>query len=92
MTEAIMVLAVSLGLAAAPPAAPQMAANSAATAGDAHSSARAPAPTAPAAAGEKVYCTSGTITGSRVSKQECKTKSEWKKDGVDIDELTNSSE
>lgn len=36
------------------------------------------------------YCVAyDSIVGSRVSKQECKTKEEWKKDRVDIDRMLN---
>ncbi len=36
------------------------------------------------------YCVAyDTIVGSRVAKQECKTKEEWKKSRVDIDRMLN---
>ena len=89
MTNAIMVLAVSMGLAAAPHPTTQVAANSVAAAA-AHSSVASTQ--ARAAEPEKTYCTSGTITGSRVVKQECKTKSEWAKEGVDVEDLMNGQE
>lgn len=89
MTNAIMVLAVSMGLAAAPHSTTQVAANSVAAAA-AHSSGASTQ--ARPAAPEKTYCTSGTITGSRVVKQECKTKAEWAKEGVDIEDLMNGQE
>ena len=36
------------------------------------------------------YCVAyDSIVGSRVAKQECKTKEEWKKSRVDIDRMLN---
>ena len=36
------------------------------------------------------YCVAyDSIVGSRVSKQECKTKAEWAKERVDIDKMLN---
>jgi hypothetical protein len=94
MTHSI-VLALSVGLLAGPTPTTQIATNStsntvAAAAGTSAAqpeTAKAQAPTA-----EKVYCTKGPITGSRMSKQECKTRSQWAKDGVDIDDLLNNQE
>ena len=41
-----------------------------------------------ASVSEQKYCQSyDNVTGSRVSKQECKTKREWAKDRVDIDKI-----
>ena len=41
-----------------------------------------------AAASEQKYCLSyENVTGSRVSKQECKTKRQWAKERVDIDKM-----
>ena len=41
-----------------------------------------------AAADQKKYCVAyDGVVGSRVTKQECKTKAEWAKDRVDIDKL-----
>ena len=41
-----------------------------------------------AAVSEQKYCLSyENVTGSRVSKQECKTKREWAKERVDIDKM-----
>ena len=41
-----------------------------------------------ASVSEQKYCLSyDNVTGSRVSKQECKTKREWAKDRVDIDRM-----
>ena len=91
MTHAMMFLALSMGLAGSPPATTQIAANNAVNAGAPHSSA-APQSQAKPAAPEKTYCTSGTITGSRVTKRECKTKAHWARDGVDIDDLLNSDQ
>ena len=90
MTSAIMVLTISMGLAGAPHSTTQVATNSVAGAAAAHSSGSTTEarPSAP----EKTYCTSGTITGSRVVKQECKTKAEWAKEGVDIEDLMNGQE
>jgi hypothetical protein len=86
MTYPVILMALSLGLFGNQPASQQLAANS---------PAKAPAPrAAPAAkpAPEKTYCTSGTISGSRIVKQECKTKSEWAREGVDINDLLNGQE
>lgn len=39
-------------------------------------------------ADQKKYCVAyDGVVGSRVTKQECKTKAEWAKDRVDIDKL-----
>ena len=44
-----------------------------------------------AAADQKKYCVAyDGVVGSRVTKQECKTKAEWAKDRVDIDKLLKS--
>ena len=41
-----------------------------------------------AAASEQKYCIEyEKMTGSRVSRQECRTKKEWAEEGVDVDEL-----
>ena len=41
-----------------------------------------------AASDQKKYCVAyDGIVGSRVTKQECKTKSEWAKERVDIDKM-----
>ena len=41
-----------------------------------------------APADQKKYCIQyDNVVGSRVSKQECKTKAEWVKDHVDVDKL-----
>ena len=41
-----------------------------------------------AAADQKKYCVAyDGVVGSRVTKQECKTKAEWAKDRVDIDKM-----
>ena len=41
-----------------------------------------------ASADQKKYCVAyDGVVGSRVTKQECKTKAEWAKDRVDIDKL-----
>ncbi len=41
-----------------------------------------------AAVDQKKYCVSyENIVGSRVTRQECKTKAEWAKDRVDIDKI-----
>ena len=93
MTYSLMVFAMAAGLAASPPVTTNMAANTVSgTGAAAENSARAPAPKASAAVPEKVYCTSGTITGSRVVKTECKTKAQWAKDGVDVNDLMNSDQ
>ena len=90
MTHAIMILALSMGLAASPQSTTQVAANTV-TAGGASRATPSTSHARPAVP-EKTYCTSGTISGSRIVKQECKTKSEWAKDGVDIDDLMNSDQ
>jgi hypothetical protein len=82
----------SMGLAASPQSATQVAANTVAGAAAAHSPAADSSTQARPAAPEKTYCTSGTITGSRVVKQECKTKAQWAKEGVDIEDLMNGQE
>ena len=39
-------------------------------------------------ASETKYCLSyDKMTGSRMSKQECRTKRNWAKDGVDVDKM-----
>jgi hypothetical protein len=91
MTHPIMVLAVSMGLAASPQSSTQVAANSV-DAGAPHASRSVGTTQAKPAAPEKTYCTSGTISGSRIVKQECKTKAEWAKEGVDINDLMNGQE
>ena len=41
-------------------------------------------------ADQKKYCISyENIVGSRVTKTECKTKTEWAKEDVDVDQLLN---
>ncbi len=41
-----------------------------------------------AAADQKKYCVAyENVVGSRVTRQECKTKAEWAKDRVDIDKM-----
>ena len=92
MTHAIMVLAVSMGLAASPQSSTQIAANSAVDVGAPHASRPVGSTQAKPATSEKTYCTSGTISGSRIVKQECKTKSEWAKEGVDVNDLMNGQE
>lgn len=92
MTYSMMVLAAAAALASSPPAVTNAAASSVSNGGAAQSSAPSAAPKAQAASKEKVYCTSGTITGSRVVKTECKTKSEWARDGVDVNDLMNSEQ
>ena len=91
MTHAIIIMAVSMGLAASPQSTTRIAANNAADIAP-----RASAPVSPRqakpSAPEKIYCTSGTISGSRIVKQECKTKSQWERDGVDINDLLNGQE
>ena len=40
------------------------------------------------AASEQKYCLEyEKVTGSRVSKQECRTKKEWRAEGVNIDKM-----
>jgi hypothetical protein len=91
MTYPSIVLAISMGLAAAPPAGTNMAANSVSN-GSAPQTSTPAAAKAQTPATEKVYCTSGTISGSRIVKQECKTKSQWAKEGISIDDLMNSEQ
>jgi hypothetical protein len=86
----MMALAAAAALTTTPPAATNMAASSVSNSG-AQASSPAPAVKASTAA-EKVYCTSGTISGSRIVKRECKTKGEWAKDGVDVNDLMNSGQ
>lgn len=91
MTHAITALALSMGLASSPQATTTVAANNAVDVGP-RASAPASAPQVKPAAPEKTYCTSGTISGSRIVKQECKTKSQWAKEGIDINDLLNGQE
>ena len=43
---------------------------------------------AKAAASEQKYCIEyEKMTGSRVSRQECRTKKQWAEEGVNVDEL-----
>ena len=43
------------------------------------------------AAKEKTYClTYGVDTGSRINRVACKTKKDWQRLGVDLDEVLNS--
>lgn len=93
MTYSLTAIAMAASLAASPPVTTNMAANAVSgTGGAAENSASIQAPKASAALPEKVYCTSGTITGSRVVKTECKTKSQWAKEGVDVNDLMNSDQ
>lgn len=49
----------------------------------------APAKTVAAAASaspDVKYCVEGDVTGTRIRSQECKTKEQWAKEGVDIDQ------
>lgn len=56
------------------------------------SAAQAPAgPKAGAPAAEKKYCLEyEDLTGSRVRKQECKTKAQWAREGVNVSELAGT--
>ena len=92
MTQALIALALSMGLAASPPSNTQMAANNAVDSAAPRASAQAPMSQTKPAAPARTYCTSGTISGSRIVKQECKTKAQWAKEGVDIEDLLNSKE
>lgn len=87
----MMIFAISAALTAAPSATTNLAASSVSSGGAGQASAGSASQTRPAAP-EKIYCTSGTITGSRVVKKECKTKAQWAKDGVSIDDLMNSEQ
>jgi hypothetical protein len=87
-----MLLAFAAGLASSPPATTNMAASSVNNGGSSQTSAPAAVSRAPGSTPEKVYCTSGTISGSRIVKQECKTKAQWAKDGVDVNDLMNSEQ
>lgn len=44
---------------------------------------------APAAA-DKKFCIKDTVTGTRMKAQECRTKAEWTRAGIDIDEVLKS--
>ena len=92
MTYSMMVLAAAAALASSPPAVTNAAANSVSNGGGAQSSAPSTAPKTQASGKETVYCASGTITGSRVVKTECKTKAQWARDGVDVNDLMNSEQ
>jgi hypothetical protein len=87
-----MLLALAAALASSPPATTNMAASSVNSGGSSQTSAPAAVSRGPAATPEKVYCTSGTISGSRIVKKECKTKAQWAKDGVDVNDLMNSEQ
>ena len=89
MTYSMMVLAAAAALSASPPAVTNVAASSVSNGGGGQSSAPSTAPKAQAPSKETVYCASGTITGSRVVKTECKTKAQWARDGVDVNDLMN---
>jgi hypothetical protein len=87
-----MLLAFAAALASSTPATTNMAASSVNNGGSSQTSAPAAVSRAPGATPEKVYCTSGTISGSRIVKKECKTKAQWAKDGVDVNDLMNSEQ
>jgi hypothetical protein len=84
----MMVLAAAAALATTPPATTNMAASSVSNSG-AQVSSSTPAAKGQSATAEKLYCTSGTISGSRIVKRECKTKEQWAKAGVSLDDLMN---
>ena len=89
MITSLMTLSLAAGLVAVQAGAGdrQLAVNAnAVTIGSGAQTSAAPAEAQPAAKA-KTYCLKGTITGSRMSRQQCKTKKDWAKDGVDIDEL-----
>jgi hypothetical protein len=48
------------------------------------------APASAVASKEKKYCLKEALTGSRMSSQECKTKAEWAREGIDIDEVVKN--
>jgi hypothetical protein len=39
-----------------------------------------------ASVGERKYCLKGDITGTRIAREQCRTKKEWAEEGVQIDE------
>ena len=39
---------------------------------------------------ERKYCLKEALTGSRMSSEECKTKAEWTREGVDISEFVKT--
>ncbi len=52
-----------------------------------------PAPAAPApqsAESRKTYCLTGDLTGSRIPRRECHTRTEWLKQGIDPLKLIKS--
>lgn len=67
-------------------AAPSLAAEPAGSAATVAASAAAPA-TAASPTAEKRYCVVESLTGSRMPKKVCKTKSEWQQDGMDVSGL-----
>lgn len=75
--KGLMIVLGALSVAAAP-------ANAEATLGNEQTKAAASAD----AAKEKKYCLKEALTGSRMTSQECKTKAEWAREGVDISEFT----
>ena len=73
----LTLVALSLSLLAAP-----VSASAQAGQGSASKNSRAPAPK------EKIYCVEVEPgTGSRISRRECNTKSQWEALGVEIDKL-----
>ena len=76
MTSKQIIAAVGMALIAVPASATTNASASASKAGK------------NAAADQKKYCIAyDGIVGSRVTKQECKTKSEWAKERVDVEKM-----
>jgi hypothetical protein len=85
----MMALAAAAALATSPSSVTSVAANSVSNGAGAQTSAPAAVPKAQPAPVEKVYCATGTMSGSRIVKRECKTKEQWAKAGVSLDDLMN---
>jgi hypothetical protein len=48
------------------------------------------APAAAAAKEEKKYCIQETDTGTRLNSKECRTKAEWAREGINIEEFVKT--
>ena len=48
------------------------------------------APAAAVAQKEKKYCVQETDTGTRLNSKECRTKAEWAREGVNIEEFVKT--
>jgi hypothetical protein len=94
MTRVLITLASALVLTAAPALAapaPTLTADAGTAAGTSpggNSSASATSAAKPARSEKTKYCVDvEQLTGSRLNMTQCKTRAEWAKEGVDVDEL-----